>query len=69
MHTLEVCIVKIKYVLIDKAVLPAVNDAGISSLEQNGFVRTKVTGTRMVYGEDIPWKPAKIFSRIGGNFG
>lgn len=62
-------LMKIKYSLIDKAVLPAENEFGISFLEQNGFVRTPVKGTRMVYGEDVPWKPAKIFSRIGGNFG
>jgi len=60
---------KSKYAVNDRAVLPAENDAGISFLEQNGFVKTSVRGTRMAYGEDIQWIPDKIFSRIGGNIG
>lgn len=62
-------LMKIKYSVADKAVLPAENVAGIAFLEQNGFVRTPVKGTRMIYGEDVKWKPDKIFSRIGGNLG
>jgi len=62
-------LMKIKYSVIDKAVLPAENVAGISFLEQHGFVRTPVKGTRMVYGENVKWKPDRIFSRIGGNLG
>jgi len=62
-------LMKEKYSIIDKAVLPAENVAGIAFLEQNGFVKTPVKGTRMVYGEDVTWKPDKIFSRIGGNLG
>jgi GNAT superfamily N-acetyltransferase len=62
-------LMKIKYAMIDKAVLPAGNEDGISFLEQHGFVRTPVKGTRMVYGEEVHWKAHKIFSRIGGNFG
>lgn len=62
-------LMKIKYAVIDKAVLPAENHAGISFLEQNGFIRTPVQGTRMVYGEEVRWKPDRIFSRIGGNLG
>ena len=62
-------LMKIKYAMSDKAVLPEENKAGISFLEQNGFIRTQVKGTRMVYGEDVRWKPDRVFSRIGGNVG
>ena len=62
-------LMKSKYSVIDKAVLPAENEAGISFLEQNGFVKTPAKGTRMVLGKDVRWKPEGIFSRIGGNFG
>jgi len=62
-------LMRLKYSVTDKAVLPAENVTGISFLEHNGFVRTPVKGTRMVYGEDVKWKPDKIFSRIGGNLG
>ena len=62
-------LMKIKYSVTDKAVLPSENVAGIAFLEQHGFVRTPVKGTRMVYGEDVRWKPEGIFSRIGGNLG
>ncbi len=62
-------LMKIKYSVVEKAVLPVANHAGISFLEQNGFVKTPVKGTRMVYGEDVRWMPDKIFSRIGGNLG
>ena len=62
-------LMKVKYSVIDKAVIPSENYAGISFLEQNGFVKIPTKGTRMVYGEDLKWKPDKIFSRIGGNFG
>lgn len=62
-------LMKLKYAAIHIAVLPAENAAGISFLEHHGFTRTPVKGTRMVHGEDVPWKPDKIFSRIGGNLG
>jgi len=62
-------LMKVKYAIKDKAVLPAENEAGISFLEQNGFAKTSVRGTRMVYGKEVQWQPDKIYSRIGGNLG
>jgi N-acetylglutamate synthase-like GNAT family acetyltransferase len=62
-------LMKVKYSKIDKAVIPSENTAGIEFLKQNGFVEIRTKGTRMILGKDIDWKPEKIFSRIGGNFG
>lgn len=62
-------LMKVKYAIRDKAVLPDNNEAGISFLEQNGFTKTPAKGTRMVFGEEVKWEPGKIFSRIGGNLG
>ena len=62
-------LMKIKYSVVDKAVLPAENHAGISFLEQNGYVKVPKIGTRMVLGDEVKWQPDKIFSRIGGNLG
>lgn len=58
-----------KYSIVDKAVLPLENKAGMRFLNQNGFVKTSKTGTRMIYGKDINWKPEKLYSRISGNLG
>ena len=54
---------------MDKAVIPAENKAGIEFLKQNGFVESQTKGTRMILGNEVPWFPKKIYSRIGGNFG
>ncbi len=62
-------LMKIKYSGIDKAVLPYDNVAGREFLRQNGFAETDTKGTRMILGNHINWKPEKIFSRIGGNYG
>jgi len=62
-------LMKIKYSVADKAVLPEENHAGISFLEQNGYVKIPKKGTRMVLGDAVKWQPEKIFSRIGGNLG
>lgn len=62
-------LMKMKYAKADTAVLPADNSEGIAFLEQNGFTLTHTQGIRMIRGKEIHWKPEKIYSRIGGNFG
>ena len=62
-------LMKLKYANVSKAVLPAENITGLGYLRSMGFEMTPTRGTRMVMGEDIPWEPEKIYSRIGGNFG
>ncbi len=62
-------LMKVKYSKINEAVIPLENTAGIEFLQQSGFTETKTKATRMILGKDINWKPKKIFSRIGGNFG
>ncbi len=62
-------LMKHKYSIKDKAVLPIDNTAGIEFLKQNGFVVADKKGTRMIFGKEIVWKPQNIYSRIGGNFG
>jgi hypothetical protein len=62
-------LMKIKYLKVDKAVLPGQNHVGTDFLKQNGFTFSDTKGTRMILGEDIEWKPTEIFSRIGGNYG
>lgn len=60
---------KIKYSKIDKASLPSDNIMGIEFLKYNRFIETTKKVSRMILGKDINWKPNKIYSRIGGNFG
>jgi len=55
--------------ILTTAVLPAENQAGLAFLKTHGFRDAPKTGTRMVYGEKLNWKPKAIFSRISGNFG
>jgi len=62
-------LMKIKYSKVDKAVLPSENQIGIDFLTQNGFTLSETKGTRMILGKEIDWKPEKVFSRIGGNYG
>jgi predicted N-acetyltransferase YhbS len=62
-------LMELKYSQADKAVLPSDNIAGINYLEERGFVKSDIKGTRMILGKDIRWQPAKLYSRIGGNFG
>lgn len=70
MNTQAGCeLMRIKYARAEKAVLPSGNLSGIEFLEKNGFARIETRGVRMIKGIDINWKPEKIFSRTGGNFG
>lgn len=62
-------LMKLKYANVSKAVLPAEIITGLGYLRSLGFEITPTRGTRMVMGEDIPWEPEKIYSRISGNFG
>jgi hypothetical protein len=62
-------LMKVKYSRSDKAVIPEENKTGIDFLLKNGFIVTSKKVTRMVKGNDIPWMPQNIYSRIGGNFG
>ncbi len=62
-------LMKLKYLSVSKAVLPAENITGLGCLRSLGFEITPTRGTRMVMGADIVWEPEKIYSRIGGNFG
>lgn len=62
-------LMKLKYSSIDKAVLPSENLIALDFLKQNGFVETGFKGTRMVIGKNIDWKPQKVYSWMGGNFG
>ncbi|MBN1180995.1 MAG: GNAT family N-acetyltransferase [Bacteroidales bacterium] len=62
-------LMQMKYVSTDKAVIPAENMAGIEFLLNNGFIHNGIKGKRMIYGNDIAWKPEGFFSRIGGNLG
>lgn len=54
---------------VDKVTIPKENITGIGFLREWGFIETETTGTRMVLGNDIPWKPEMVYSRIGGNLG
>jgi len=61
-------LMKLKYSKVYKAVLPTDNKAGLEFLKQHGFIEIK-QASRMILGNDIAWKPEKIYSRIGGNLG
>lgn len=61
-------LMKFKYAGIHKAVLPIENTTGIDFLKQNGFTETS-RGKRMILGQDIPWQPENLYSRIGGDLG
>ncbi len=62
-------LMKLKYSMVDKAVLPSENKLGIDFLQKYGFDVIPTKGTRMILGQAIPWKPDCIYSRIGGNYG
>ena len=59
----------LKYASEDKAVLPSDNAVAIHYLKHNGFIETGKKGTRMILGNELPWQPQMIYSRIGGNLG
>jgi len=61
-------LMQLKYATVDKAILPTENTAGVEFLQKNGFIEIRRM-TRMIIGDDIPWLPKKVFSRIGGNLG
>lgn len=48
--------------------LPVSNVNGIDFLTKHGFQEIR-KASRMILGKSIAWKPAKIYSRIGGNLG
>jgi len=58
-----------KYATMDKAVIPAQNLAGLTLLQELGFVAVEKTGRRMLLGDDIDWNASNVYARIGGNFG
>lgn len=62
-------LMKIKYAKDDIAFFPSENKAAIEFLAANGFSVFDKKGTRMIYGNDLGWKPEMIYSRIGGNLG
>jgi GNAT superfamily N-acetyltransferase len=62
-------LMKIKHSTADKAVIPYENQTAIKFLKANGFKESETTGTRMIMGNEIQWKPEKVFGRIGGNYG
>jgi len=68
-ETAGIELMKVKYDRADKAVLPSQNRPGVEFLKSNGFNNSGIRGIRMVRGENVPWTPEKIFSRIGGNVG
>ncbi|MCK5165299.1 MAG: GNAT family N-acetyltransferase [Desulfobacula sp.] len=61
-------LMKMKYAVSDKAVLPIENTIGINFLKENGFTET-LRVTRMVWGRQFSWYPDKLYGRIAGNFG
>lgn len=50
------------------AVVPEENRKAMHYLTKNGYTEYR-RGTRMIYGEPLPWRPEMIFGRIGGNLG
>ena len=61
-------LMKIKYAVKEKAILPFENTAGIHFLEENGFIET-LRAKRMVWGRQFLWHPDKLYSRISGRLG
>ncbi|MFD0999856.1 GNAT family N-acetyltransferase [Ohtaekwangia kribbensis] len=53
---------------IKKAALPEANQHGIEALTSLGL-KEYLKGSRMYLGKPLPWQPAKVYNRIGGNFG
>jgi hypothetical protein len=62
-------LMRFKYSSVDKATMPCENQTGIEFIKDIGFKEINTTGKRMIFGNDIEWKPTMIYSRIGGNFG
>lgn len=62
-------LMELKYSSADIAVLPEANNTGIEFLIQRGFEIQNTTAVRMAWGQELPWQPQNVFSRIGGNYG
>jgi N-acetylglutamate synthase-like GNAT family acetyltransferase len=50
-------------------VLPEKNEAAIKFLYDNGAKEFHTPGMRMVFGNELSWKPENIYGRIAGAFG
>lgn len=61
-------LLKLKTLVSDKVVLPEENKSAIEFLSRSGFVQGNLV-KRMLWGEEIDWKPHCMYSRIGGNLG
>lgn len=61
-------LMRLRYSIINKGVLPIDNIEGIKFLKENGFLETK-KAKRMILGKEFSWQPGKVFNRIGGNLG
>ena len=61
-------LMKLRYSIINKGVLPIDNIEGIKFLKENGFLEIK-RAKRMILGKEFSWQPGKVFNRIGGNLG
>jgi GNAT superfamily N-acetyltransferase len=61
-------LMRLRYSIINKGVLPIDNIEGIRFLKENGFLETK-RAKRMILGKEFSWQPGKVFNRIGGNLG
>lgn len=62
-------LMKIKYTTINQAAIPQENTIGLDYLKSIGFEKMDIKGTRMMIGKAPDWRPANIYSRMGGNFG
>jgi len=61
-------LMKSRYPDHKKICLPIDNHEGINFLMKNGFTELR-RASRMVLGENFPWRASNMFSRIGGNLG
>jgi hypothetical protein len=61
-------LMKLRYLKVNKGVLPVDNFEGIKFLKDNGFKETR-RAKRMICGEKFEWNSSKLFNRIAGNLG
>ncbi len=61
-------LMRLRYSIINKGVLPIDNIEGIRFLKENGFLEIK-RAKRMILGKGFSWQPGKVFNRVGGNLG
>jgi N-acetylglutamate synthase-like GNAT family acetyltransferase len=50
-------------------VLPEKNEAAVKFLYDNGAKEFHAPGMRMIFGNELSWKPENIYGRIAGAFG